>query len=315
MTARAYQIVTKRNGADRQAYPTSELLGDAEAQHVTIVDGSGNPITSFGGGTQYTEDVAAAADPVGNAVILIRKDTPATITTTDVDNVAQRGTNYGAAYTQIVTSTGSFVDSFGGGTQYTEGDTDASITGTALMLEGAANALSAAIGGAGAVSAAVQRVTLASDDPLVARTYTEKWSALSSETLVMPAANSLTSLANGGLVISSAFDNSTNRHQRAQLYLHVNGASAFTAGTTVDVWVIESNGTTYEDGDASTTPGRPPDGYFFLRATTNQQELYCTVDLPPASVKFLVRNSGGQAFDSTDANNTLGVRTYTTTQV
>ena len=36
------------------------------------------------------------------------------------------------------------------------------------MLEGAANALAAAIGGAGAVSAQVQRVTLGSDDPAVA---------------------------------------------------------------------------------------------------------------------------------------------------
>lgn len=62
---------------------------------------------------------------------------------------------------QTVTTSG------GAGTQYTEGDTDATITGTAFMIEGAANAVVAAIGGAGAVSGAVQRVTLASDDPAV----------------------------------------------------------------------------------------------------------------------------------------------------
>jgi hypothetical protein len=88
-----------------------------------------------GGGTQYTEDTAAAANPIGTAVSLIRQDTPAALTTTDGDNVAQRGTNYGAGYVQIVTSAGAFVDSFGGGVQYTEGDTDASITGTAMMWE------------------------------------------------------------------------------------------------------------------------------------------------------------------------------------
>jgi hypothetical protein len=113
---------------------------------VAVVDGAGDQITSFGGGTQYTEDIAAAADPVGNATILVRKDTPATITTTDGDNIAQRGTNYGAAYTQVVTSAGAFVDTFGGGTQYTEGDVDATITGTAMMMEGAGNALVAAQG-------------------------------------------------------------------------------------------------------------------------------------------------------------------------
>lgn len=94
--------------------------GSNDSLNVAIVDGSGNQITSFGGGTEYTEDAAAAADPVGKAIILVRSDTPATVTNTDGDNVAQRGTNYGAAYVQVVNSSGSFVDSFGGGTQYTE---------------------------------------------------------------------------------------------------------------------------------------------------------------------------------------------------
>jgi len=67
----------------------------------------------IGGGTQYTEDAAAAADPVGNAQILVRDDAPVSIAA-DGDNVARRGTEYGAAYAQIVDSSGNFVDSFGG---------------------------------------------------------------------------------------------------------------------------------------------------------------------------------------------------------
>lgn len=55
-------------------------------------------VTGAGGGTQYTEDVAAAADPVGTALNLIRADTPAAVTTTDGDNVAARGTNKGELY-------------------------------------------------------------------------------------------------------------------------------------------------------------------------------------------------------------------------
>ncbi len=94
--------------------------GSSDSLNVAIVDASGNQITTFGGGTQYTEDAAAAADPVGTAPILVRKDTPAATVTTDGDNIAQRGTNYGAAYVQVVTSAGAYVDSFGGGTQYTE---------------------------------------------------------------------------------------------------------------------------------------------------------------------------------------------------
>ena len=109
------------------------------AAYVQLVTSTGSLIDSLGGGTQYTEDAIAAADPVGTAPILVRADTPATITSANGDNVAQRCTNYGAAFTQIVSSTGSFVDTFGGGTQYAEGATAATITGTAMMMEGASN--------------------------------------------------------------------------------------------------------------------------------------------------------------------------------
>jgi hypothetical protein len=116
-------------------------------QTVAILDGSGNQITSFGGGTQYadgavrgtatgtiamgddgtniqsikvdsdgnlqvdvvsitgvasteyTEDAAAAANPVGNALIVVREDARAgSLTTTDGDNVALRGNNLGELY-------------------------------------------------------------------------------------------------------------------------------------------------------------------------------------------------------------------------
>lgn len=94
-------------------YTTSNPLA------TTLVDTNGDPV-SVGGGTQYTEDAAAPANPVGTAVNLVRQDTPATLVSTDGDNVTQRGTNYGAGYVQVLTSSGSFVDTFGGGTQYTE---------------------------------------------------------------------------------------------------------------------------------------------------------------------------------------------------
>lgn len=98
----------------RALYTTFETpAGDSpwddtnDALQVNVVAGSA-------GGTEYTEDAAAAANPAGGAQILVRQDTPATLVSTDGDNVARRGTNYGAAYTQIVDSSGNFVDSFGG---------------------------------------------------------------------------------------------------------------------------------------------------------------------------------------------------------
>lgn len=66
----------------------------------TIYDSSGVEVTSFGGaGTQYTEDAAAAANPVGTAMIVVREDGRAgSLTTTDGDNVALRGNNFGELY-------------------------------------------------------------------------------------------------------------------------------------------------------------------------------------------------------------------------
>lgn len=55
-----------------------------------VADGVG-----IGGGTQYTEDAAAAANPVGNALLLVRTDTPAARTSADGDNVAATGTDKG----------------------------------------------------------------------------------------------------------------------------------------------------------------------------------------------------------------------------
>lgn len=67
-------------------------------QKVTLYD-SGGVELAVGGGTQYTEDAAAAANPVGNALILIREDgLGGSLTTTDGDNVAARGNNKGELY-------------------------------------------------------------------------------------------------------------------------------------------------------------------------------------------------------------------------
>lgn len=70
-------------------------------QKVTLYDSGGIEL-AVGGGTQYTEDAAATANPVGNAINLVRQDTPATTTVTaDGDNIALRGSSSGAAYVEL----------------------------------------------------------------------------------------------------------------------------------------------------------------------------------------------------------------------
>jgi len=135
------------------AVPISGALTDAQLRATPV------PVTGGGGGIEYTEDVAAAADPIGSAQMLVRKDTPAATVTTDGDNIAQRGNNFGAAYVTVLDSSGAFagtgltdaqlratpvpVTGGGGGTEYTEGATDATITGSAILWEDTADTLRA----------------------------------------------------------------------------------------------------------------------------------------------------------------------------
>lgn len=97
--------------------------------------------------TQYTEDAAAAANPVGTVVNLVRQDTPAGLVTTDGDNVAQRGTNYGAGFVQVVSSAGAFVDTFGGSPE-----ASATVTGlTTSKIDAQSTTVTAVKAGSGRV--------------------------------------------------------------------------------------------------------------------------------------------------------------------
>ncbi len=104
MTLSRKQLVVMSDPAS-ELHATIRDLAANDALNVAIVDGSGDQITSFGGGTQYTEDAASAANPVGTALILVREDGRAgSLTTTDGDNVAARGNNKGELYVKTTDS-------------------------------------------------------------------------------------------------------------------------------------------------------------------------------------------------------------------
>lgn len=68
---------------------------------VRLTDTNGDYIAA-GGGTQYTEDAASAADPTGTQVILRRRDSLATETSTDGDVTAANCTGKGEMYVKHV---------------------------------------------------------------------------------------------------------------------------------------------------------------------------------------------------------------------
>lgn len=139
---------------------------------VRLTDTAGDYVGA-GAGTQYTEDAAAAANPVGTALILVREDARAgTLTSADRDNVAARGNNKGELYvkdtdaaallTTIDTDTGaiaSTVDALAGALASVA--TDAL---TANIITGETGVA----GGTGNAGANTIRVVSAADDPAVA---------------------------------------------------------------------------------------------------------------------------------------------------
>lgn len=118
--------------------------GSNKSLNVAIVDGSGNQITSFGGGTQYTEDAASAADPVGGMLIVRRRDTlTASEVSADSDNIAANATSKGEIYVKHVDTIG-VTGTFWQATQPVSGTVTANQGGTwnVRNQDGSGNALS-----------------------------------------------------------------------------------------------------------------------------------------------------------------------------
>lgn len=118
-------------------------LASSNPLAVAIVDANGDQISSFGGGTEYTVDAAAPANPVGATFVMERDDQLSTVSEAAGDWTNARATAKGALWVALADSAGDPITSFGGGSQYTEGDTDASITGTALLWEDTSDTLRA----------------------------------------------------------------------------------------------------------------------------------------------------------------------------
>lgn len=111
----------------------------------------------------------------------------------------------------------------------------------------------------------------------------------------------LNSLASStGKAISSTIDNSTNLDLFDDLELTVTFASAPTAGTVVELYVIPSldGGTTYPDASTSVlAQSSLYVGGFAVRAVNTIQRMVIRgVALPPGSFKYFVQNTTNQAF-------------------
>jgi hypothetical protein len=128
--------------------PTVAVTQSGTWDEVGIND-SGNSITVDNGGTFATQvtSISAGDNNIGNvdlaSAIPAGDNAIGRVKLTDGTDVADvlDLTNSNPLTVAIVDGSGDQIISFGGGTQYTEGDADATITGTAVMWEDGSNVL------------------------------------------------------------------------------------------------------------------------------------------------------------------------------
>ena len=104
--------------------------------------------------------------------------------------------------------------------------------------------------------------------------------------------NALANVTLSGL--SSAYDNSSDKHLFMTFKLNLAATAARTAGATVSLWVLPAiDGTNYDDAIIEAFP----DAVFPLdAATTARQRTVRDVPIPPSLFKTVVRANMGQAF-------------------
>mgnify|MGYP003647344355 CR=1 FL=1 len=123
-----------------------DSIATATAATQAAVEGT-LTVTGGGGGTEYTEDAAAAANPVGTALILVREDARAgSLTSLDGDNVALRGNNKGEAYVidtdanALLTTIDADTSTIAGDTTSIDGKITACNTGAVVISSGTVTA-------------------------------------------------------------------------------------------------------------------------------------------------------------------------------
>lgn len=128
----------------------------------------------------------------------------------------------------------------------------------------------------------------------------------------------LNALANNACAISAAFNNiqaggSGDGYIYCDVELAVTYGTAPTAGTTCEVWFLQTqDGTNYEDGATSgpVVPARGPDVVFPLRNVNTAQRIIRRCAIPQGTFKAFLRNSGtGQSMSA--SGHTLKIRPVT----
>lgn len=127
--------------SDGTTVATVSNYTNSKPLNVRLSDTNGDYVAA-GAGTQYTEDAAAAADPVGNALILRRRDTLSAVeVSADGDNIGANATSKGELYVKhadalpVTDNSSSLTVDDGGGSLTVDGTV--AISGTVAVTDNA----------------------------------------------------------------------------------------------------------------------------------------------------------------------------------
>ena len=138
----------------------------------------------------------------------------------------------------------------------------------------------------------------------------EKWKIGGTNTQLLN--TELNSLANNTNALQSGTYSNTqggtgDGYTLCDLELVCSFSVAPTANTGISVWFLSTiDGSNFEDGSSSVTPGRLPDCVFPVRAVTGTQRITRRVLLPWGTLKALARNDGtGQSLGASGQSLTV----------
>jgi hypothetical protein len=127
--------------SDGTTVATVSNYTNSKPLNVRLSDTNGDYVAA-GAGTQYTEDAAAAADPVGNALILRRRDTLSAVeVSADGDNIGANATSKGELYVKhadalpVTDNSSSLTVDDGGGSLTVDGTV--AVSGTVAVTDNA----------------------------------------------------------------------------------------------------------------------------------------------------------------------------------
>ena len=106
----------------------------------------------------------------------------------------------------------------------------------------------------------------------------------------------LNALADDGLAISSAIDNSTNKKLFVDIEVYLASVDLSTqTNPAIYIWLVaRTDGTNFEDGGASIEPARMPDAIIPLREVNGAQRVFARMLMAtPDQAKILVQNKTG----------------------